>query len=158
MLNLDLLESLSNYYIEFGIFTSEGMQTVNIPVSSEDTDTIMQMKIGDIMYFTEYGTLSLPGTFVLEKSLYQINYLLNESLSDLVDRILEEKIQNESEIDSYFQELCLKIQTLVQNYIRSMIQNNNKLDNLLNVDNTDNKYIYDLDKLSDYIKCKYFKK
>jgi hypothetical protein len=158
MLNLDLLESLSNYYIEFGIFTSEGMQTVNIPVSSEDTDTIMQMKIGDIMYFTEYGTLSLPGTFVLEKSLYQINYLLNESLSDLVDRILEEKIQNESEIDSYFQELCLKIQTLVQNYIRSIIQNNNKLDNLLNVDNTDNKYIYDLDKLSDYIKCKYFKK
>lgn len=158
MFNLDLLESLSNYYIEFGIFTSEGMQTVNIPVSSEDTDTIMQMKIGDIMYFTEYGTLSLPGTFVLEKSLYQINYLLNESLSDLVDRILEEKIQNESEIDSYFQELCLKIQTLVQNYIRSMIQNNNKLDNLLNVDNTDNKYIYDLDKLSDYIKCKYFKK
>lgn len=158
MFNLDLLESLSNYYIEFGIFTSEGMQTVNIPVSSEDKDTIMQMKIGDIMYFTEYGTLSLPGTFVLEKSLYQINYLLNESLSDLVDRILEEKIQNESEIDSYFQELCLKIQTLVQNYIRSIIQNNNKLDNLLNVDNTDNKYIYDLDKLSDYIKCKYFKK
>ena len=158
MFNLNLLESLSNYYIEFGIFTSEGMQTVNIPVSSEDTDTIMQMKIGDIMYFTEYGTLSLPGTFVLEKSLYQINYLLNESLSDLVDEILEEKIQNESEIDSYFQGLCLKIQTLVQNYIRSMIQNNNKLDNLLNVDNTDNKYIYDLDKLSDYIKCKYFKK
>lgn len=152
---IKLLESLSKYYIEIGIFTAEGMKTVNIPVISSDTNTSIQMKIADIMYFTEYGTISIPGTFVLEKSLVQINNLLNDEISRITDEILLGNFKNLSDIDSQFEILCFKIENIIQGYMRSMIQNQNVLSRILEKDN-ENKYLYDLDELSKYIKCRYF--
>lgn len=154
---LILLSTLSDYSIEFGIFTSEGLQTIDVDITGENSIETIKMKIADIMYFTEYGTLSLPGTFVLEKSLNYIDNTLDTEFSNLIEQILNGKIKSVLEIDNFFDRLCLKLENMIQGFVKSMIENNNKLDNILNVDNIKNKYIWDLNKLSTYIKCKYFK-
>ena len=154
---LILLSTLSDYSIEFGIFTSEGLQTIDVDITGENSIETIKMKIADIMYFTEYGTLSLPGTFVLEKSLNYIDNTLDTEFSNLIEQILNGKIKSVLEIDNFFDRLCLKLENMIQGFVKSMIENNNKLDNILNVDNIKNKYIWDFNKLSTYIKCKYFK-
>ena len=159
MNELKLLGSLSEYYIEYGVFTSEGIKTVKINVEGEDQNTSIEMKIGDIMFFTEYGTLTIPGTFVLEKSASYIDNLLNDEISDLVDEILNGEVTNESEIESYFRILCLKLENMIQGFMKSLIQNNSRLSEIVKGDKVDdNKYIYNLEELSKYIKCRYFKR
>ena len=136
---LILLSTLSDYSIEFGIFTSEGLQTIDVDITGENSIETIKMKIADIMYFTEYGTLSLPGTFVLEKSLNYIDNTLDTEFSNLIEQILNGKIKSVLEIDNFFDRLCLKLENMIQGFVKSMIENNNKLDNILNVDNIKNK-------------------
>ena len=153
-----LLESLSKYTIEFGIFDAEGNQVVNVDIlNTDDSITKIVMKISEVMYFAEYGTITIPGTFMLDKSLYQIDEFLNDELEKIIDDILDEKIKNENEIDNRFNILCLELENRIKNYIKVIVTNTNRLSNIIN-ETDENKYIYDINKLSNYIKCKYFKR
>ena len=70
---IDLLHYLDKLTIEFGILDSEGNLILNVDLMDADNNiTTYPMKVRDIMYFTEYGTISIPGRFILEKSLQNI--------------------------------------------------------------------------------------
>ena len=157
MNEFELLESLSKYTIEFGIFDAEGNQVANVDIlNTDDSITTILMKVSEIMYLTEYGTMTIPGTFVLDKSLYQIDGFLTNELEKIVDDIFDEKIKSENDINNRFDILCLRIEDRVKNYMQVIITNTNKLSNIIN-EKDDNKYLYDMNKLSKYIKCRYFK-
>lgn len=158
MNDLQLLDSLSHYYFQFGIFTADGQQKVDVNIiNTDDTQTKVSMSIGDIMYFTEHGTMTIPGQHILENSLVYINRLLSEELSKLVDKILVGN-SSESDIENTFRRLALSIQNHVRNYMKSIIKRNNTLGSIINKDVDSNKYIYNLNNLSKYIKCTLFKK
>lgn len=159
MNNIGLLESLNDYYFQFGIFTAEGLQTVDVNISNTDnTITSIQLKLADVMFFTENGTMTIPGQRILDKSLYYANNLLDEELSNITDRIIMGKINTESELKTRLNALSLKLENQIQGYVRNIIKKNNRLGAIIHKDQDDNKYIYDLNKLSKYIKCKIIKK
>ena len=150
---IDLLNFLSKVVIEFGILDSEGQLIVNVDLTdSENNLTSIPMTVRDIMYFTEYGTISIPGRFILEKSLVNINKLLDRELNKLTNDILEGD-KTESYVRNYVNEICLKIQNLVRNYMISFVKNNNRLGEIIHSDKDENKYIYSLNELSKYIRC-----
>lgn len=150
---IDLLHYLDKLTIEFGILDSEGNLVLNVDLMDADNNiTTHPMKVRDIMYFTEYGTISIPGRFILEKSLQNINQLLDRELNQLTGEILEGG-KDKSYIHNYIDRICLKIQNLVRNYMISYAQNNNRLGKIIHPDTDDNKYIFDLNELSKYIRC-----
>ena len=110
------------------------------------------------MFFTEYGTIQIPGSYILEKSLLYVNNNINEFISNITDKILNKEITQVNQLDNEFSIFCFKLENIIQGYAKTLLQNNNKLSAILSEQKKDdNKYFYDLLELSKYIKCKYFK-
>ena len=152
-INFDLLKFLSKCSIEFGILNGEGEKLIDVDIlNTDDTITTTKLKVADIMYFTEYGTVTIPGKHLLEKSLLYIRQLLNRELEILIPSILDGK-ETETSIRRRFYNICLRIQDYVRNYMATYISNNNRLGNIINEGKDENKYIFDLSKLSKYIRC-----
>ena len=150
---ISLLEFLSKCSFEFGILDGEGEKAVEVNIlNTDNTITTTNMKVRDIMYFTEYGTITIPGKFILEKSFVQINELLDRELSILIDEIFEGGI-TKSHIRSRMEEIALKIKDIVRNYIVIFIQHNNRLGDIIHSDQDDNRYLYNLIELGKYIRC-----
>lgn len=157
MNDIKLLDNLSHYYFKLGIFTSEGNQSVDVNIlNTNNTLTKVSMKIADVMFFTENGTITIPGQHILDKSLFYINKLLNEELSKIVDKILIGN-SNLTEIESTLHRIANNVEIYIKNYMIKTIEKNNRLGSIINEDKDSNKYIYNLENLSKYIKCLVFK-
>lgn len=153
MNNLDLLEYLNKCSIEFGIFDGNGQKIIDATVyNTDDTKETKPMKVRDIMYLTEYGTITIPGKRVLEKSLLYIKRLLKEEISKLIVEIFEKNI-NESYIISVYERICLQVRDYVRNYMIALVGKTNKLSGILGTDDQ-NRYVLDMFELSKYIECK----
>ena len=154
--DVDRLNILNKYSIEFGIFQEDGQKVVEVDVlNTDETATKVEMTIGEIMYFTEYGTIMIPGKYILEKSLNYINTYIDVILDDITTKILVDNI-SENEIENIFKEFILKFENYVKSLFISYIKSNNIINNILG-NNQQQKYVYDLRKLSKYIKCKLVK-
>lgn len=150
---LKLLDYLTKWEIEFGILDAEGQQQVQVNIlNTDDTVTTTKMKVRDVMYFTEYGTITIPGKFILEKSLLYIDRLINESLNNTIDDIFN-KVASYNSIERDFNNLCLKIQNYIRNSMIIYITKTNQLGQIFNEGKDENKYLFDLFKLKDYIRC-----
>ena len=158
MNDIQLLDSLSHYYFQLGIFTSEGQQIIDVDVlNTDNTITKVSMKIADVMFFTEYGTITIPGQYILDKSLFYINKLLTNELSIIVEKIFLNNLQ-EGEIENILQKIAIKVENYIKSYMQNTIKKNNRLGSIINEGSDSNKYIYDLNKLSKYLKCTLKKK
>lgn len=154
--DVDRLNILNKYSIEFGIFQEDGQKVVEVDVlNTDETTTKVEMTIGEIMYFTEYGTIMIPGKYILEKSLNYINTYIDVVLDDITTKILVDNI-SDNEIENIFKEFILKFENYVKSLFISYIKSNNIINNILG-NNQQQKYVYDLRKLSKYIKCKLVK-
>lgn len=150
---IELLDYLSKFSIEFGILDDTSSQKVIVNILNTDgTTTEMAMTVGDLMYFTEYGTAIIPGRFILEKILPQIERLLDREISLIVDGIFQKQISTDY-IKNQIGIICLKIKDKVKNYMKSYTKNLNQLGDIINEGEDENKYLYSLEKLSEYIKC-----
>lgn len=154
--DVDRLNILNKYSIEFGIFQEDGQKVVEVDVlNTDETTTKVEMTIGEIMYFTEYGTIMIPGKYILEKSLNYINTYIDVVLDDITTKILIDDI-SDNEIENIFKKFILKFENYVKSLFISYIKSNNIINNILG-NNQQQKYVYDLRKLSKYIKCKLIK-
>lgn len=150
---IELLDFLSKCSIEFGILDGEGNISVQVNIlNTDNTITQQEMKVRDIMYFTEYGTITIPGKFILEKSLLPINNILDQEISLLIDEIFKGD-KSEDYIITYMNRVCIKIQDYVRNYMLTYIQRNNVLGQIIHSDTDENRYLYNLIDLSKYIRC-----
>lgn len=156
-INQDKLRLLEKFEIEFGIFQEDGSKVVEVNVlNTDDTISTTEMTIADIMYFTEKGTLVLPGRYILEKCLNYINNELDVILDEIITVIVENDI-NETDIFNRLQVFVINFQNYVKSLFICTIHNINNLGTLLN-QKDENKYLYDLNELEKYIKCKVIKK
>ncbi|MCI6330178.1 MAG: hypothetical protein MR775_05080 [Erysipelotrichaceae bacterium] len=155
-INIDKLNILNKFRIEFGIFQEDGTKVVDVDVlNTDETTSTTQMSIADIMYFTETGTMMLPGRHILDKCLIYINDRLDSVLDIIITDILERDI-SENEIQSKLTEFVIEIEYYVKAVFIATIHNVNNLGTLLNQDD-ENRYLYDLKKLQKYVKCKLIK-
>lgn len=150
---LALLDSLSKYELKLGIFTAEGIQTVPVSVEADDgTVSAIRMKIADVMYFTEYGTISIPGRRVLDRCLPRASLLLEDCLSKIVDEIFSGKATERS-IEASLKACALKIESESRAIFSALAKEINVLGSLLENSDDSNKYIFNPGELSKYIRC-----
>lgn len=150
-------ESLSKYHIEFGVLVEDEFKTVEVSVlNTDDTVTKIPMTVGDVMYLTEYGTLTIPARPILDLALNWVNNELDKIIDDVFVGVYQNN-WTEADIDTRMQRFSTEIQIYIQNQMQKTIQSNSNLASLINVKD-ENKYLYDLNKLKYYIKCKIFKK
>lgn len=151
------LDSLNHYSFEFGISSENGQKKVEVSILNTDSSiTSTFMSIADIMYFTEYGTMTIPGKFVLEKMLFKINDYIHHELELIIDSIFDNDL-NENDIYSKLFFLSNTIEIQCKQMIRNFLLDSNTLGNLLKQED-ENQYLYKLDRLSQYITCKLVKK
>ncbi len=151
---IELLNYLSKYSIVYGINDKDRNTKLEVSISNTDgTITNRELTAEDVMYFTEYGSIGISGKFILEKSLLETNKILDEELDKLINQILNEEGVTTQYIDTQINRICLKIQDYIRNYMRSYPEKNNILGSIIHKDIDENKYFYDLKKLSQYISC-----
>lgn len=154
---LTILESLKDYRIELGVLEEDGRKTIKIDIVNLDgTKSDVEMSVGDIMYFTEHGTLKFPARNVLENCFVVVNNMIDLELNSIIEDILENGLQ-ESDIDNRFRNLCFRIEQYARTFFISETSKINNLSEMLGQDDQ-NEYLYSLNSLSNYITCKFFKK
>ena len=154
---LYLIEKLKDYSIDYGVLEENGLRKVRIDVIDlDDSKSEIEMSVGDIMYFTEYGSLKFPARNILDKTMHYVDMMITEELDSIIEDILENGL-TESDIDNRFQALCFRIEQHVKTMFRNEMQNINNLGNILGKED-ENQYLMNLNSLSDYITCKFFKK
>ena len=109
------------------------------------------------MFFTEYGTIKLPGYRILEKSLFYINNIFTNDISKLTDKILENLV-SEQTLEKELKNIEVKLENLIKNYINSLLNDYLRINKILNVKEPKYIYIFDIKELNKYIKCKIIKK
>lgn len=153
LIDFDKLELLSKYTIEYGILTEDGIKTIPVSILNIDgTANTTSMLVKDAMYFTEYGTAILPGKHIFEKSSIEIDQIINIFMSNLLTDILTTNI-SEDEIDLKFKELEYKINNVIKIFYYNSILDSSKIDTILDIKD-ENKYLYNQNKLQDYLSCK----
>lgn len=152
---LKLLSELEKYSISFGIFGSnENIEETVTIYNLDGTASNIRMKIKDIMYLTENGTINVPARPILNTIYKIISIPLDIVLQNIIDDIFDNKITNSDEIQVRLKSF---VNTVNSNYIRQginrVINENKYLSTILNQED-ENKYIFNLNKLEKYIKCK----
>lgn len=152
---LDLIKSLEHYEVELGILKENQFVTVAISHGSGNTETF-NVPIEDIVYMSEYGTLSFPGTHILQYLLWWIDTQLTERLNKIIDYILERDwTENDIDIEMY------NLESFINNFIKGYIAGQIKEMTFL-ADKTNQQgltdFPVDISLLKNYIQCKIFKK
>lgn len=154
--DLETLGELEKYYIIFGVLEEDKYHDIKINILNPD-ETISKatMTVGDVMYLTEYGTVVLPGKHILDRTLYYVNYKLDNMLNEILDGVFKNH-WDKGELDSKMQEFSIQLQEFVRAKIESEVENRG-MDALLGIKDS-KEYLYNLNKLKQYIHCKIFKK
>lgn len=151
------LKALEKYVIEFGIMTDVGTQILEVNIfNTDDTISKMDMFVGDILWLTEYGTMTIPARPVLEKIKLWILRKIPYILDDIVDGIMYENWSN-MDIQHKFIEFEFQINSEIKNIFDGVLKSNNTLADLLDVDD-ENRYLVSFDILKNYISCRIYQK
>lgn len=151
------LKALEKYVIEFGITTDVGTQILEVNIlNTDDTISKMDMFVGDILWLTEYGTMTIPARPVLEKIKLWILRKIPYILDDIVDGIMYENWSN-MDIQHKFIEFEFQINSEIKNIFDAVLKSNNTLADLLDVDD-ENRYLVSFDILKNYISCRIYQK
>lgn len=151
------LKALEKYVIEFGITTDVSTQILEVNIfNTDDTISKMDMFVGDILWLTEYGTMTIPARPVLEKIKLWILRKIPYILDDIVDGIMYENWSN-MDIQHKFIEFEFQINSEIKNIFDAVLKSNNTLADLLDVDD-ENRYLVSFDILKNYISCRIYQK
>lgn len=146
-------QSLGDYLLEFGVFEEDSWKRVRVNILNADsTTTIIDMSIGEIMYFTEYGTLTIPAKPILEIILGWVNNQLDLIIDTIFDGVFN-KNWTKKDIEEELNIFIIRANTYIKGLVKTF-DDNNFLSNLLG----NNKELYNLIDLSKYINIKLIKK
>lgn len=152
---LDLIKTLEQYEIELGLFKDGEYIRVGV-LHGDGSKTEYQIPVEDIVYMSEYGTISFPGTHMLQYLFYWIETQFTERLEKIWDGVFE-RHWTETNIEAEMNSFELFINGFIQSYISSQIKEMTFL-----ADKTNQKglidFPIDLSLLKNYISCKIFKK
>lgn len=157
---LENLDRITNYFnlvrITFGIFDDVGNQVEEITVLNLDgTTSKAKMKLSEIMYLTEKGTITIPPKPVMRRIMEQINYWLPRVTAEIYEKIRTEN-WDIPEIRDRLVLFNRQINDLyIPNAIASVLSSDNVVSGILN-EKEDQNYTFDLKKLKNFIKSRIF--
>lgn len=150
---LATIEYLSDCVIEFGVLEPDA--DLYLPariINTDGTVTNTRIKANDAMFYVEYGSVSVPGAFLLEKCRLYADRLIDEVFSELIDDIVENG-QGVDYAKSKIREMCLKIQDRVRNELRRYVTKTNVLNRALGQPEENSRFVVDLNELASYVRC-----
>lgn len=152
-----LLNILNKFRFEIGIFDSDSntMETATIFNLDGSTSTV-EMSLSDIMYFTEYGTITLPAKRVLERIGQKIKYEFPDEIKFIIEQVLNHDWQD-NEIKRELERYNTRINTyIIPLAINEILSSDNTISGILGQEE-DTHYVFDLRKLKKFIKsCIFF--
>ena len=157
---LEETEKIVNYFklvrIEFGIFDEEGSQLETITVLNLDgTKSTAKMKLSEIMYLTEKGTITIPPKPVMRRIMEQVQYWMPRVVAEIFDKIKSEN-WGIPEIRDRLVLFNKQINDLyIPNAIASILSSDNVISGILEAEH-DQNYTFDLKKLKKFIKSRIF--
>lgn len=150
--SIELIKTSSKVRIEIGVFEPDASKYEKVKIlNADDTVTEMEMKVSDIMYFMEYGTLTLPALHILKKIKTKVQPELKALLNSFL--MLGYSDDKKVELLKFFID---KIEHVyIPNTVDEVNVSNNNINRMLKSEDT-NKFLFDLNKLKKYIKCEIF--
>lgn len=154
---MQTFEHLCSYAITYGIMPEDENKSVTVSFVTTDGETDSHdISIGDAMYLTEAGTLTIPSKHILDEAYPQIKEKYEKFLVDSYDRIMDGHV-NESEIEQELQKFCLSLEFWLKTFFEKSIDSQKYITNLLQTDDDGTQYLLDFNILKNYIKCVYKK-
>lgn len=148
-----IFETVSKYTIEYGIMPEDGSKMLSVSVlNTDDTLTTTKLSVEDVMYLTEYGTMTIPARFILKKAYQMIDF----NLDVFLERVLSGVFQynwSASMVEIEFNNLAQVLENSLRSSLDIIVGSNATLSKLLKIED-ENKYLYDLKQLKQYIKVK----
>ena len=154
---MQTFERLCSYSIVYGIMPEDETKSVTVSFITTDGETDMQsISVGDAMYLTETGTLTIPAKHILEGAYPQVKEKYLAFIVNCFERIMDGTlIPNEIEME--LQKFCLTIEFWLKTFFVQSIDSAKYVTNLLRTDDDGTKYLLDFNTLKNYIKCIYKK-
>ena len=147
---------LKTHQFKIGVFEEDEFKIVEVDIlNTDNTITKHKMTVKDVMYFTEYGTMTIPGKHILRKTKLLLKPFIKNCEIEIIRNYAMGKVNDKNLIDEINIQR-LKIQSKAQEYFSLYINDHNEISSILNIADT-NKYLYDLNKLKQFIKCKWIK-
>lgn len=148
---------LKTHQFKIGVFEEDELQIVEVNIlNTDNTTTKYKMTVKDVMYFTENGTMTIPGKHILRKINLQLKPFIIDCENEIIKNYTLRRINDKNLIDEINKQR-FKIQSRAQEYFSLYIADHNNINSILNMKDG-NKYLYDLNKLKQFIKCKWIKK
>lgn len=151
----EILEILNEVVLEFGVLDNGKYITVAV-LYGDGTDADYEIPVDEIVYLAEYGTVSFPGTHILQQLFYEIEQRFNATLDEIADNIFN-RSWGVSEIDHALNEFELFINNYINGrlsgYIKEMtyLADKTKQPGLID-------FPVDISSLKKYISCKIYRK
>lgn len=153
---INLLNCLNNYYISIGLISdNDTYETITILDLDGETQIPVTMKVSDIIYQLDTGTINLPGYNIFEK-------IISKSSSEIINTIeyISENIfnsnYNEKSIELNLIELVNKINTIIIPSAISDIFNSSLYLSTISGIKGKPKELFDIKKIKNMIKSKLF--
>lgn len=154
---LKTFEHLCSYSITYGIMPEDENKSITVTFVTTDGETDAQnISIGDAMYLTETGTLTIPSKHILEAAYPQVKEKYEKFLVDSYDRIIDGTL-GQNEIENEVKKICLSLEFWLKTFFENSIDSAKYVTNLLQTDDDGTQYLLDYNILKNYIKCVYSK-
>lgn len=140
-----------------GIHDDIGDKIEEVTIFNLDGSTTKtELPLADIMYYTEYGTITLPAKKVLRTIARKIKYDFQKTLPELIHHIVHDNYDEEDIRNFLILYNEQKINNLfIEEAINEILASDNVISGILG-EEEDTHYTYDLKKLKKFIKSKVF--
>ena len=151
---LSLVKLLSKYVISIDIL-HKGTYLMATTITDSGTADV-KLPIEDIVYFTEYGTATFPGKFILEHIVNWASDQYDTTIDEILTGIFERN-WNERDIEIAFHTFENKINSYITGYLLRYKKDVTFLASTFGQEDNAS-YLMDISLLQKYIRCKIFKK
>lgn len=149
------LSLLSDYTVQIEITNGEKYLTAT-SLGLDGITSEINLTVSDIIYFTEYGTVTTPGYYMLERLLLYIEPYLDKVLDKIIDGICNDN-WDKPQIELEFERFEVDINGLLPAYFAQYTDDIQFLAKTIGLQGN-TAYLLDPQILQKYIKIKIFEK
>lgn len=152
---VEILEILNEVVLEFGVLDNGKYITV-VVFYGDGTGTDYKISVDEIAYLAEYGTVSFPGTHILQQLFYEVEKQFEAKLDEITDNVFNGR-WDLSEVDRVLNNFEIFINDYISGrlggYVKEMtyLADKTKQPDLID-------FPVDISLLKKYISCKIYRK
>lgn len=152
---VEILEILNEVVLEFGVLDNGKYITVAV-FYGDGTGTDYKISVDEIAYLAEYGTVSFPGTHILQQLFYEVEKQFEAKLDEITDNVFNGR-WDLSEVDRVLNNFEIFINDYISGrlggYVKEMtyLADKTKQPDLID-------FPVDISLLKKYISCKIYRK